>query len=191
MLIASRNPHKVAKLREMLHGLCKAVSLDEVGLSEEGFIEEGGTLLEIAERKAAYFSRKFGGLAIATDSGAEIPALKGWDPRYTKRFGGENLNDFQRMGRLLEMAKGLNGEERAFYWKECVAIADKGKVVFSCEARGDEGLLQESYDPKKYREGIWLCSLWFYPRFGKNFFDLTKKSARLLLNLLGKLSARK
>ena len=178
MLIASKNPHKVAMLRQMLVGLEDAVSLDETGGSEKGFSESGDSLLRIAESKASFYSERFGGRAIATDAGAEIPALKEWDPRFTKRFAGEHLTDFERMDKLLEMAKNLRGDRRRFWWAECAAIAEKGKVVFSFEAKGDEGLLQTAYNPKKYRKGIWLCSLWYYPRFGKNFFDLTKEEVK-------------
>jgi len=178
MLIASKNPHKVAMLRQMLAGLEDAVSLDEAGVLEKGFAESGDSLLRIAESKASFYSERFGGRVIATDAGAEIPALKGWDPRFTKRFAGERLTDFERMDKLLEMARNLKGNERRFWWTECAAIAEKGKVVFSFEAKGDEGLLQTSYNPKKYRKGIWLCSLWHYPRFGKNFFDLTKDEVK-------------
>jgi inosine/xanthosine triphosphate pyrophosphatase family protein len=179
MLIASRNPHKVARLREIVERFGETATLEEAELSEGGFSEEGSTLLEIAQRKAAFFSDRFGGMAIATDSGAEIPALQAWDPRFTKRFAGEGASDFERMDRLLAMAKHLRGEGRRFYWKECVALADRGRVLFSAEARGDEGMLQTRYDRAKYREGIWLCSLWYYPRFGKNFFDLTPRELAL------------
>jgi len=153
-------------------GGAESVSLAEAGLADD-CAEEGATLLEIAENKAAYYSKKFDGPVIATDGGAAIPALKGWDARFTKRFGGEGLDDFQRMDLLLEKATRLKGKEREFCWIECAAIAEKGKIIFSACAKGDEGSLQTAYDAKKYKKGIWLCSLWFYPELKKNFFDLT------------------
>lgn len=172
ILIASSNPHKINELKKITSGLAQAVTLAEANISDE-CVEVGDTLLEIAQRKAAYFSNRFAGLVVATDAGAEIPALgNNWDPKYTKRFAGE-VSDFERMDRLLELAKDLKGEDRGLVWRECVAIAQRGEVLFSLEVEGDRGLLQTSYDSAKYRPGIWLCSLWFYPQFGKNFFDLT------------------
>ncbi len=45
--------------------------------------------------------------------------------------------------------------------------------------KGDTGVLQETYDSKQYKEGIWLCTLTSYPQFGgKNFFDLNEKEKK-------------
>lgn len=172
MLIASRNPHKIVKIKEIVDGLGTAVTLKDAGLAYE-FKEDGKTPMEIAQKKAEFYSKKFKGIAIATDGGVEIPALKDWNPCLTKRFGGERMTDFERMDLLLRKTAHLKGAERTVYWNECVSIAENGKTLFSFQAAGDTGLLQTSYDPKKYREGIWVCSLWHYPQFGKNFFDLT------------------
>lgn len=58
-------------------------------------------------------------------------------------------------------------------WHEAIALAYNGKTLFSIEVEGDHSQVQESYDPKQYKEGIWLCTITCYPQFGgKNFFEL-------------------
>lgn len=178
ILIASNNEHKVKMLGRILNALeVEYCSLEDAGINDD-FEEEGNSLKEIAEGKAVYYSRKFNGITISTDGGVSIPVLKGWNPLYTKRFCGKNASDLERINALLELTKGLKGEERKFHWTECVAIADKGSIKRSFEAQGDDGILQESFDPEKREPGIWLCSLWHYPEAGKNFFDLTAEEKR-------------
>ena len=46
------------------------------------------------------------------------------------------------------------------------------------QAESPMGFMQESYDPKKYRAGIWLCSLWYFPKFSRNFYDLTDEERK-------------
>ncbi len=59
-------------------------------------------------------------------------------------------------------------------WNEAIAMAKDGKLLFSKQVEGIEGLLQKDFDASKYREGIWVCSVWYFPQFKKNFFDLSK-----------------
>ena len=95
----------------------------------------------------------------------------------TRRFvGKEDVGDFDRIGALLEIMKGKKGDERKIIWREAIAVANPEKVIFSSEVEGDTGLLQETYNPKQYKEGIWLCTITSYPQFGgKNFFELSEK----------------
>ncbi len=53
--------------------------------------------------------------------------------------------------------------------------ANNGQVLFSKEVKGVKGVLQESFDPTKYKPGIWVCSIWYFPELNKNFFDMTEK----------------
>ena len=92
--------------------------------------------------------------------------------------------------------KDKKGDHRRMVWNEAIAIARDGKLLFSKQVEGIEGVLQREFDKSKYREGIWVCSVWFFPQFNKNFFDLSpeevnkaeisweklKKAAREFLN---------
>jgi inosine/xanthosine triphosphate pyrophosphatase family protein len=180
ILIASQNPHKIEKLSSFLHPLfSKIETLKDVLIKDES-AEEGQSFKEIAENKALYFSKLYAEYTISTDGGMVLPGLESWNPLYTTRFISNldktDTTDFQRMDELLAKTAHLSGADRNMQWREAVAIAKNGRLLFSIEVDGAAGRLQESYDVSKYKPGIWLCSLWSHPQFeNKNFFDLTEE----------------
>lgn len=175
ILIATNNPHKVKKITDMLAGL-ESVSIDtprSAGLDIE-VDESGETFEENAVLKAVEYSQRYDGLVIATDGGMNIPHLPDWEAIRTKRFAGDHATDEDRIRDLLTRMRDKVGAERQMTWREAVAVAKNGKKLFSIEVPGAGGLMSINYDPAKYREGIWLCSIWQFPQFdNKNFFDLT------------------
>lgn len=178
ILIGTKNPHKIKKMREMTDSYFGKIDY----LAEfEGQIKEaeekGETFEEIAINKAKAYSRQYKGYVIAGDGGLDVPSLsKNWNALLTKRFiGKDNASDFERLDAFLELMKNKKGDERKSYWHEAIAIAKDGKKIFSAEEVSVPTIIQEAYDPKKYRPGIWLCSLFYYPQYGKNFFDLTQE----------------
>ncbi len=172
--LATRNKHKIEKLSWIIEGY-----FDEVQVLDEniGVDETEGSFVGNAQKKALEVSRVCGTYAIATDGGVLIPSLGSqWNELLTKRFAGEDVDDFTRIETLLELMKDKRGEERRIEWREAIALAFDGKVLFSVEVEGDWGLLQTEYSPLQYKEGIWVCTLWSYPQFGgKNFFELSDK----------------
>lgn len=174
ILLATTNPHKVQKLSRIVRGYFEPVKLTDTSISSE-LQEEGENFESIATEKAVVFSKRYDGYAVATDGGIDIPALgDGWNKLFTQRFINRgDATDFDRLDAIIKLMKDKRGSDRKMIWREAAAIAYKGKLLFSLEVDGSEGVMQESYDPKKYRPGIWLCSLWYYPQFGKNFFDLS------------------
>jgi len=145
-------------------------------------VEENSDTFEGNARiKALAVAKKNNSYAIATDGGVLIPSLgSDWNGLLTRRFAGcEDADDFRRMDCLLEMMKDKKGEDRTIVWKEAIAIAGPEGIIFSVEVDGDTGVLQETYNPKQYKEGIWLCTLWAYPQFGgRNFFDLNEEEKK-------------
>lgn len=177
IIIASNNPHKQEKLTWIVEGYFNQIDPIKNKLSIE---ENGDSFKENAEIKALFVARKNNSTAIATDGGVLIPALgSNWNELLTRRFVGHEATDFERIDELLNLMKGKKGNERKIIWKEAIALATPEKIIFSTEVDGDWGLLQEKYDPKQYKEGVWVCTIWSYPQFGgKNFFDLTEKQKR-------------
>lgn len=172
ILIATKNPHKEKKLSEIVSGFYAP----EIKNDLQSIEEEGNNFLEIAENKAKEYSKICDCLAIATDGGAMIPALKGkWNPIKTRRFA---ETDKERINELLKMMEGK--EDRTEEWYEALAIADKGKLIFSTQAKAMDGVIDKTFNPKFYQEGIWLCSITSFSQFGgRNYFELTdqEKSA--------------
>jgi len=178
IVLGTKNPHKKEKLRWIIEGYFS----DMQDMAGEMNVEEDGDTFEANARiKAITVAKKNNSYAIATDGGVIIPSLgKNWNELLTRRFvGREDLTDFDRMECLLELMKNEKGKKRIIAWKESIAIASPDGVVFSVEVDGDTGILQESYDPKQYKEGIWLCTLWAYPQFGgRNFFELNEEEKK-------------
>jgi len=173
LLIASNNPHKIKKISEIVSGYFDKIILP-VDLKRQIFVEENGkSFEENASIKARAYSEIFEDYVIATDGGVMIPVLgEKWNELRTKRFIGEEKKDFERIESLLEMMAPFKGEERRVKWKEAVAIAKKGKILFSKEVSGIEAVIQNGYNKDQYRSGIWVCSVLFFPQFNKNFFEL-------------------
>lgn len=166
ILIASSNPHKQKKLSEIVNGFYIPEVKEHLDVVEE----YGENFLEIAEKKAVEYSVKYNCLAISTDGGAIIPALSTWEPIKTRRFGS---NDEERINKLLGLMK--DKQDRTIEWHEALALADKGKLLFSAQEKAMDGVISKQFNPENYREGIWLCSITDFPQFGgKNFFELTE-----------------
>jgi inosine/xanthosine triphosphate pyrophosphatase family protein len=168
ILIGTKNPHKREKISEIVSGILSPRFADSLPEPEE----TAGSFLAVAEQKAVAYSRADGGLAVATDGGAVFPGLKGWDPLKTKRF--VEGTDSDRIAALLEMLSG--SADRTVEWHEAIAVADRGRLIFSTTARAMDGQVSESFNPKFYRPGIWLCSITEFPAFsGRNYFELTER----------------
>lgn len=177
LLIASENPHKQQKIRDMFSVYEPDIKMINLGNYPIKKIDETEDSFEKnAILKARKYSTEFDGYVVATDGGVVIPALKDWNPLYTKRFCGEIASDKDRINKMLELMSNKKGASRTMYWQEAIAICKNGKRLFSISAKGIEGVMAESFDSLKYKKGIWLCSIWDFPQFeNKNYFDLTAK----------------
>jgi inosine/xanthosine triphosphate pyrophosphatase family protein len=178
IVLGTNNPHKKEKLRWIVDGYFSEIEdmLGEIEVEENSDTFEGN-----ARIKALAVAKKNNSYAIATDGGVLIPSLgNNWNGLLTRRFAGrENVDDFDRMDYLLEIMKDKKGQDRTIVWKESVAIADPEGIIFSTEVDGDTGVLQGTYNPKQYKKGIWLCTLWSYPQFGgRNFFELNEEEKK-------------
>ncbi|MDP2860961.1 MAG: non-canonical purine NTP pyrophosphatase [bacterium] len=179
ILIATGNKHKKEKLAWIVKDYFRRIDYpDSLGLNIS-VNENGNSFRENAEIKAKEYSLCYKGFVTATDGGVIIPVLgDNWNPLRTKRFAGENIDDFERIRLLLELMKDKKGDDRIMTWNEALAIAKNGKILFSCQAEGVKGLLEENFNKKKYKPGIWVCSVWFFPQYKKNFFDLSDEEVK-------------
>ena len=165
ILIATSNLHKQKKLTEIVNGYYIA----KIEKNLKPVKEKGVTFIEIARNKAIDYSKKYDCLAISTDGGAVIPALKSWESVKTRRFG---KTEKERIEKLLFLMRGI--KNRKVEWHEAMAMAEKGKLLFSAQAQAMDGEIAYSFNPEFYQEGIWLCSLTNFSQFkNKNFFELT------------------
>ena len=123
LLVATRNSGKVLEFSRMLSGmLFDVVSLDDLGIDLE--IEEtGATFKENAVLKARAYAEASGELTLADDSGLVVDALNGEPGVLSARYGGEGLDDEQRVQLVLDKMKHLPGWERTARFVAVLALA--------------------------------------------------------------------
>ncbi|MFQ5860685.1 MAG: non-canonical purine NTP pyrophosphatase [Dehalococcoidia bacterium] len=174
VLLATTNAAKVERLRWLLEGLPLTLLGPDRVIPRPQVEESGSTHQANAALKAQAWSQAAGGLAIASDGGLVIPVLGSrWDSRETQRFAGAHADDRRRLERLLELLQPYRGQARRALWVEAVAVAQDGGLLSSWQAQGGEGLLAESYEPQHVVPGFWVATLWYFPRFGKRYVEMS------------------
>jgi XTP/dITP diphosphohydrolase len=149
LVVASRNPHKLVELRQILGDSVELIGLDE-GIELPP--ETGQTFAANALIKARAAREASGAAAIADDSGIEAMALGGRPGVYSARFAGEDATDEENLALLLREVEP--GADRRVAYACVIALvdADGAEHLFEgrCEGtladapRGDGGF---GYDP--------------------------------------------
>jgi XTP/dITP diphosphohydrolase len=173
LLVATRSPHKLRELRELINvSGFQLVSLDEAGVPEapiEEHLEVYYTFEQNARAKAVYFQRSTLMPTIADDSGLCVDRLNGGPGVRTKRFAPVDM--VERLGRdeannryLLQRLEGVPEEERGARYRCAIAYED-GEASFVVEgvvegriAAGRSGEGGFGYDP-----------LFVVPEYGETF----------------------
>ncbi len=183
MLIGTKNKFKREKLVWIVKNYFSPLFKENLKEVEE----HGNNFLEIAQNKALAYSKIYNCIVISTDGGAVIPSLNKseWEPIKTKRFG---MTDQERITKLLDMMQGK--KDRTVEWYEAMAVADKGKLLFSSQERALDGMIDKTFNSKYYQEGIWLCSITSFSQFGdRNYFELSREEREQTEDSWSKLKA--
>ncbi|WP_420818972.1 non-canonical purine NTP pyrophosphatase [Ornithinimicrobium flavum] len=92
LVLATRNPHKVAELRDILRDVLTATGLELIGLDAfpdlEDVVESGVTFADNALLKARYAASATGLPALADDSGLAVDVLGGAPGVFSARWAG-------------------------------------------------------------------------------------------------------
>jgi len=166
-VLASKNPKKLAELREILTGQGVEVLLQsDVGL--ELTVEETGTTFEEnALLKARAVMEASGLPAIADDSGLMVDALSGAPGVFSARYGGEELDDAGRNKLLLEVMRGQLDRTCRFVSAICCAFPNGDVLTARGECRGTL-----AYAPRG-EGGFGYDPVFFLPALKKTFAQLT------------------
>ncbi|CAM4232576.1 dITP/XTP pyrophosphatase [Mycobacterium basiliense] len=156
LLVASRNPKKLAELRRVLDGAGLAgltlVSLNDVAPFEEA-PETGATFEDNALAKARDAAMATGLPSVADDSGLEVAALNGMPGVLSARWSGRHGDDAANTALLLAQLSDVPDERRgAAFVSACALVTPSDAVVVRGEwpgtiarrASGDGGF---GYDP--------------------------------------------
>ncbi|OBA77392.1 non-canonical purine NTP pyrophosphatase, RdgB/HAM1 family [Mycobacterium sp. 1554424.7] len=162
LLVASRNPKKLAELRRVLDGAglshLTLVSLDDVAPFDEA-PETGATFEDNALAKARDGFAATGLACVADDSGLEVAALNGMPGVLSARWSGNHGDDAANTALLLAQLRDVPDERRgAAFVSACALVSTAGEVVVRGEwpgsiaqaPRGDGGF---GYDPVFLPEG--------------------------------------
>ena len=162
LLVASRNPKKLAELRRVLDGAgvsgLRLLSLDDVAPFDEA-PETGATFEENALAKARDAFQASGLPAVADDSGLAVNALNGMPGVLSARWAGAHGDDVANLRLLLGQLGDVPDERRgAAFVSACALVSAAGETVVRGEwagsiahaPRGDGGF---GYDPIFVPEG--------------------------------------
>lgn len=156
LLVASRNPKKLAELRRVLDGAgvtgLRLLSLDDVAPFAEA-PETGATFEENALAKARDAFGASGLAAVADDSGLAVDALNGMPGVLSARWAGGHGDDDANLRLLLaQMGDVPDARRGAAFVSACALVSPAGETVtrgewtgiIAAEPRGDGGF---GYDP--------------------------------------------
>jgi XTP/dITP diphosphohydrolase len=133
VVLATRNPHKIAELRAILAAAGAEVEL--VGVNEfpdlPDIPETGVTFAENALLKAAETARRTGLPSIADDSGLCVDVLGGAPGIFSARWAGKHGDDAANLDLLLaQLADIPDGHRRAhFACAAALALPDGAETV--------------------------------------------------------------
>lgn len=163
LLVASRNPKKLAELRRVLDGAglsgLTLVSLDDVAPFDEA-PESGATFEDNALAKARDAFAATGLATVADDSGLAVAALNGMPGVLSARWSGNHGDDAANTALLLAQLREVPDERRgAAFVSACALVSGCCEVVVRGEwpgrivreARGSGGF---GYDPVFLPDGF-------------------------------------
>jgi XTP/dITP diphosphohydrolase len=169
VIIATRNKGKIREIREALKGLGLRIHAlsDFSGVPE--IEEDGKSFTENALKKARFYSKYFGKLTIADDSGLEVDSLNGLPGIYSARYAGEGASSQENNRRLLREMQGLPISKRGARFQCILAVAspDGKEITVEGSCKGRIGFKE------KGRRGFGYDPLFILPRRGKTMAELS------------------
>lgn len=177
ILIGTKNKYKTAEMVFLLGEFPSLIIhfLDESNLNIK-VEEDQKTLRKNAEKKAVEISKLADFYVLTSDGGVDIPGLgEKWDLLRNQRTVGEDKTDLEKTDKLLNLMKGLKGENRKARYYLSLALAKNGILIWSTEQIYDKGYIAEELPDRDISLGLWMGHLWYYPRFKKVFNKLNKK----------------
>jgi len=167
VLLATRNPHKLAELRRILADVqpdLRVIGLDDAVPYEE-VPETGATFADNAVTKAQVGAAATGLITVADDSGLEVDALNGMpgvlSARWSGRHGDDGANLRLLLDQIVDVPDGRRGA--AFVCAAALATPHGGQVVvegrmigrLARQPRGHNGF---GYDPIFVADGKTLTN---------------------------------
>lgn len=175
ILVASRNPGKLAELRAMLGGGVRWVGLGDFPEIDE-IEEDGKTFAENARKKATGYAKASGLWTIADDSGLVVDALSGQPGVRSARFSGakdadRTLIDHKNIAKVLKLLEGVPREKRTARFVCCLCLASPEEVLAEVEGRLEGHIGQQEVG----ENGFGYDPIFFVPELDKTVAQLTRE----------------
>ena len=169
LVLASNNPHKVAEVRRILHGITVRTPA-EFGV-RFAFDETGSSYDENALGKARHLYRLLGVPTLADDSGLAVAALGGAPGVRSARFAppGRQLDDTGRCAYLLSLM-GSGGDRSAAFICCLALILDPQRLLLVQEA-----VAGEITDQVRGSAGFGYDPVFLLPQLGRTMAELSGK----------------
>ena len=169
LIIATRNKGKIREIREALKGLgLRLYALSDFSDGPE-IEEDGKSFAENALKKARFYSKVFGKLTLADDSGLEVDCLKGLPGIYSARYAGKGASTRDNNQKLLNEMEGISLSKRGARFKCVMAMVSPGgrEAIAEGSCKGRIGFKE------KGRKGFGYDPLFILPKYGKTMAELS------------------
>jgi XTP/dITP diphosphohydrolase len=169
VIVATRNKGKLREFRDALKGL----NLRIYGLSDFSDVpevdEDGRSFTENALKKARFYSRYFGKLTLADDSGLEVDSLKRQPGVHSARYAGERASSQENNQKLLREMQGVPISKRGARFRCIIAVKSPAgrEVLAEGSCRGRIGFKE------KGRRGFGYDPLFILPRERRTMAELS------------------
>jgi XTP/dITP diphosphohydrolase len=168
IVFASRNEGKVKEVKEMLAGTgIELVSLDSYTSLPE-IVEDGGSFLENALKKAIIISGITGEMVLADDSGLQVDFLNGEPGIYSSRYAGKKATDEENNFRLLAELRNVPAEKRVASFQCVLVLYRKNGTYESFEGTWQGRIIGE----KRGSNGFGYDPIFFVPELGMTAAEL-------------------
>jgi XTP/dITP diphosphohydrolase len=131
--------------------------------------EDGKTFTENALKKARFYSKYFGKLTLADDSGLEVDILNGIPGIYSARFAGKGATHQENNQKLLREMEGVPISKRGARFRCVIAIVsqDGREVMTDGSCLGKIGFKEVG------KKGFGYDPLFILPQYGKTMAQLS------------------
>ncbi|MFO7896425.1 MAG: RdgB/HAM1 family non-canonical purine NTP pyrophosphatase [Candidatus Cloacimonadales bacterium] len=141
LMIASKNKHKLAEIKELLRDqkveILSALDFPEI----PDVVEDKETILGNAIKKAEEIANFTGCLTMADDTGLFVQALQGAPGVYSARYAGEEANSANNRQKLLQALQKVT--ERSAYFETVIALAQPDNLIGTCNGRVEGEITQQ------------------------------------------------
>ena len=123
LVLATRNPHKLGELAEILAAAGLVTDLSPLPDDAPDVVEDGLTFAENALKKARSAASWTGLPAVADDSGLCVDALNGMPGVFSARWSGTGRDDAANLQLVLDQVADVPDEHRGAHFACAAALA--------------------------------------------------------------------